>query len=84
MRRFLAELLDVAPSDGRCEFVSAFAKPYPSQVIATVMGAPLQDAPRQSKAGMDVGEVQWDAARRVIKIEANVDPAVEQAHRLGS
>ena len=32
--------------DGRCEFVEAFAKPYPSLVIATVMGAPLTDAPR--------------------------------------
>jgi cytochrome P450 len=30
----------------RCEFVQAFAKPFPSQVIATVMGAPLADAPR--------------------------------------
>ncbi len=30
----------------RCEFVEAFAKPYPSQTIATVMGAPLADAPR--------------------------------------
>jgi cytochrome P450 len=29
-----------------CEFVEAFAKPYPSQVIALVMGAPLEDAPR--------------------------------------
>ncbi len=29
-----------------CEFVSAFAKPYPSLTIATVMGAPLADAPR--------------------------------------
>ena len=33
-------------ADGRCEFVEAFAKPYPSLVIATVMGAPLTDAPR--------------------------------------
>jgi cytochrome P450 len=30
----------------RCEFVERFAKPYPSQMIAAVMGAPLQDAPR--------------------------------------
>ena len=30
----------------RCDFVEAFAKPYPSQVIASVMGAPLADAPR--------------------------------------
>jgi cytochrome P450 len=29
-----------------CEFVEAFAKPYPSQTIAAVMGAPLSDAPR--------------------------------------
>jgi cytochrome P450 len=29
-----------------CEFVEAIAKPYPSQAIAHVMGAPLQDAPR--------------------------------------
>jgi cytochrome P450 len=36
------------PSSGRysCEFVEAFAKPYPSLAIATVMGAPLEDAPR--------------------------------------
>jgi cytochrome P450 len=30
----------------RCEFVETFAKPYPSQTIALVMGAPLTDAPR--------------------------------------
>jgi cytochrome P450 len=30
---------------GGCEFVEAFAKPYPSLTIATVMGAPLGDAP---------------------------------------
>src|SRR5271166_4289624 len=29
-----------------CEFVESFAKPYPSLVIAEVMGAPLADAPR--------------------------------------
>jgi cytochrome P450 len=53
MRLFLQELLDAASSASpagegtvTCEFVEAFAKPYPSQVIAEVMGAPLQDAPR--------------------------------------
>jgi cytochrome P450 len=30
----------------RCEFVEAFAKPYPSLTIANVMGAPLADASR--------------------------------------
>ncbi|HEY7933287.1 MAG TPA: cytochrome P450 [Solirubrobacteraceae bacterium] len=46
MRGFLDDLLGAISSDGYCEFVGAFAKPYPSQVIATVMGAPLADAPR--------------------------------------
>jgi cytochrome P450 len=59
MREFLEGLLEQAiaayahpsgeaPPGGSvaCEFVDAFAKPYPSQVIATVMGAPLADAPR--------------------------------------
>jgi cytochrome P450 len=30
----------------RCEFVEAFAKPYPSRTIASVMGAPIADAPK--------------------------------------
>src|SRR5450755_3748425 len=52
MRAFLEGLFEqVARSGGgqgvvRCEFVEAFAKPYPSLVIAEVMGAPLEDAPR--------------------------------------
>jgi cytochrome P450 len=46
MRTYLAELSDAVREQGRCEFVEAFAKPYPSLVIATVMGAPLADAPR--------------------------------------
>jgi cytochrome P450 len=46
MREFLAQLLDQVPADGQIEFIEAFAKPYPSLVIAHVMGAPLSDAPR--------------------------------------
>ena len=46
MRAFLDQLLATIPADGRCEFISAFAKTYPSLVIAEVMGAPLADAPR--------------------------------------
>ena len=46
MREFLERLW--APLEGRggCEFVADFAKPYPSLTIATVMGAPLEDAPK--------------------------------------
>ncbi len=55
MRSFLEGLFadacaaaGAAEGDGvvRCEFVQAFAKPYPSQTIARVMGAPIEDAPR--------------------------------------
>ena len=47
MREFLERAVGAARRrrDG-CEFVEAFAKPYPSLTIATVMGAPLEDAPR--------------------------------------
>jgi cytochrome P450 len=46
MREFLEQLVGAVAEDRRCEFVEAVAKPYPSLVIATVMGAPLEDAPR--------------------------------------
>lgn len=46
MRTYLERLWAAVAQDGRCEVVEAIAKPYPSMVIATVMGAPLEDAPR--------------------------------------
>jgi cytochrome P450 len=46
MRGFLASLVDALPADGRCDVVEDLAKPYPALTIATVMGAPLSDAPR--------------------------------------
>ena len=46
MRGFLEQLLDAIGADGSCEFIDQFAKPYPSLVIADVMGAPLSDAAR--------------------------------------
>jgi cytochrome P450 len=46
MRRFLERLWEPLSAANGCEFVAAFAKPYPSLTIATVMGAPLDDAPK--------------------------------------
>jgi len=46
MREFLERLWEPLAEADRCEFVDAFAKPYPSLTIATVMGAPLEDAPK--------------------------------------
>jgi cytochrome P450 len=46
MRGFISDLFANVAAEGRCEFVDAIAKPYPALVIATVMGAPLEDASR--------------------------------------
>jgi cytochrome P450 len=46
MRKFLERLWEPLADARSCEFVEVFAKPYPSLTIATVMGAPLEDAPK--------------------------------------
>jgi hypothetical protein len=46
MRGFLAGLWQDLGGAAGCEFVAAFAKPYPSLTIAAVLGAPAQDAPQ--------------------------------------
>jgi len=46
MRRVLAELYGAVEGERRCDFVAAFAKPYPATIIAELMGAPLTDADR--------------------------------------
>ncbi len=68
---------DASGSEGetpvRCEFVEAFAKPYPSQVIATVMGAPLEDAPKLHHWSNWI-QRQFDAASMASEL-----PDIEQA-----
>jgi cytochrome P450 len=73
MRVFLEELFVPVAQAGRCEFVGAFAKPYPSRTIATVMGAPLEDAPRLHHWSNWI-QRQFDAASM-----ANERPAIEEA-----
>ncbi len=46
MRGFLADLWSQVPSSSSCDFVAAVARPFPSLTIATVLGAPQQDAER--------------------------------------
>ncbi|HMD52421.1 MAG TPA: cytochrome P450 [Solirubrobacteraceae bacterium] len=90
MRSFLEGLLEravgrtPAGTDGeaavgarvRCEFVEAFAKPYPSQVIATVMGAPLEDAPRLHHWSNWI-QRQFDAGSMASEME-EIEQAVEE------
>jgi cytochrome P450 len=46
MRGFLEQLWTQVAAYGECDFVAAVARPYPSLTIATVLGAPRQDAGR--------------------------------------
>jgi len=84
MRSFLESLFASVESAGRCEFVEAFAKPYPSQTIATVMGAPLSDAPRLHHWSNWI-QRQFDAASMATEragIEQAVAEFYEYAHAL--
>jgi len=88
MREFLEELLaqavaasEAGPDGGeggevRCDFVQAFAKPYPSLAIAAVMGAPLEDAPRLHHWS-NVIQRQFDAVSMSSEIEV-IEQAVEE------
>jgi cytochrome P450 len=84
MRGFLAELFAAVEPDGKCEFVGAFAKPYPSQTIAAVMGAPIADAPRLHHWSNWI-QRQFDAASMMnerAKIERAVEGFYEYARAL--
>jgi cytochrome P450 len=81
MRGFLEGLMDDtrAASSGEtvaCDFVGAFAKPYPSQVIASVMGAPIEDAPRLHHWSNWI-QKQFDAGAMAGERE-KIDQAVEE------
>ncbi len=60
----------------RCEFVERFAKPYPSQMIAAVMGAPLEDAPRLHHWSNWI-QRQFDAASMMEERELIEEAVVE-------
>ncbi len=90
MREFLEQLLAEAlsgSSEGeeiRCDFVESFAKPYPSLAIASVMGAPLADAPRLHHWS-NVIQRQFDAvsmANEIAVIEQAVQEFYEYAQAL--
>ena len=73
MRQELGKLWEAVEGDGGCDFVQAFAKPYPARMIAGVMGSPLEDAPRLGEwANLIQG--QFDP----VKI-ATMFPTIEQA-----
>jgi cytochrome P450 len=83
MREILADLYAGVAEAGRCDFVPAFAKPYPARMIATVIGAPLADAERLHELS-NLLQSQFDAialATRREELEvaaAEFDEYVEQ------
>jgi cytochrome P450 len=46
MRRFLAQRWSAIEPAGRCEFITALAKPYPALTMTAILGAPPEDAVR--------------------------------------
>ena len=46
IRSILEGVIGALPDSGEVEFISEVAKPYTSQVIAHVLGAPVEDAPK--------------------------------------
>ena len=86
MRDFLEHLWSrVAVNDG-CDFVAAVARPYPSLTIATVLGAPQQDAGRLQEWSSWVqrqfdiralGSNRDDIERAVIEVQDYVTALLE-------
>jgi cytochrome P450 len=76
MRSILAELYEPVADEGRCDFVRAFAKPYPARMIATVIGAPLEDAERLHELS-NLLQAQFDAIALMTRREEVERAAVE-------
>jgi cytochrome P450 len=76
MRAVLAELYQPVAAKGACDFVRAFAKPYPARMIATVIGAPLADAERLHELS-NLLQSQFDAIALTTRREELEEAAVE-------
>jgi cytochrome P450 len=76
MRAYLAELLDAIAPATECEFIAAIAKPYPSLVIAEVMGTPRRWAPKLHEWS-NVIQRQFDAMS-LMTDRPRIERAVEE------
>src|SRR4051812_10369319 len=74
-------------TDGHADVVDALAKPYPSRVIANLMGAPVEDAPRlwqwsnliQRQFGMTVAEERPQIEQAVSEFYAYTQELLDHA-----
>jgi cytochrome P450 len=76
MRELLAGLFSDIGESGACEFVESIAKPYPSRTIASVMGAPLSDAPKLHEWSAWI-QRQFDGPALILE-RARIERAVEE------
>ena len=87
MRETIAALFE--PLDGAADVVEALAKPYPSQVIAKLMGAPLEDAEQlwdwsnliQRQFGMTVAEERPQIEQAVTEFYAYTERLMQARAR---
>jgi cytochrome P450 len=85
MRAIVGELF-ARIEGGECEAVEALCKPYPSRVIATIMGAPTEDADRlwdwstwiQRQFGMNVAEERPRIEQAVTEFSAYAEALLER------
>jgi cytochrome P450 len=88
IRAILAGLMEELAHAERLEFISQFAKPYTSRVIAHVLGAPVQDAPRLhywsnliqrqfDPASLMNPEVRAEIEQGVVDCYAHIDALIE-------
>ena len=84
MRSFLEELWAPVASAGACNLVETLCRPYPALTLATVMGAPLADAPRLHRWS-NLIQKQFDPEALMTEraeIEQAVEEFYEYAHAL--
>jgi cytochrome P450 len=85
MRDFIAGLFEEVAGTGECEAVAALTKPYPAMTIATVVGAPIEDAERLADwsrwiqyqfDGPTLAEHRDEVERACEELYAYLDPLV--------
>ena len=78
MRVFLTELFEPMAAAGECDAVAALTRPYPAMTIATVVGAPVEDAERLASWSRWI-QVQFDGIT-LANHRADVERACEELY----
>jgi cytochrome P450 len=78
MREFLTQIWADLGGATHAEFVAAIAKPYASQVMAAVLGAPVEDAPKLHHLSSLI-QRQFDLQALATQL-ADIDQAAAEGH----